>query len=46
MRAVLAEEASGLIGRLGFQGAAWNTPAVPTWSEFPGSSNPWAVEGN
>jgi len=23
MRAVLADEASGLIGRLGFQGAGW-----------------------
>jgi hypothetical protein len=30
MRAVLAEEASGLIGRLGFQGAAW-IRAVPIY---------------
>jgi hypothetical protein len=30
MRAVLAEEASGLIGRLGFEGAAW-TRAVPIY---------------
>jgi hypothetical protein len=30
MRAVLAEEASGLIGRLGFRGSAWVCP-VPAY---------------
>jgi len=37
MRAVLAEEASGLIGRLGFQGAAW-IPAVPIYLFLVGMS--------